>query len=246
MKLPPFSLLTFLGIAMATLPFVFAGDVVFQDSFEAPDGVNVNENLDARQAGGGMICDYEKIGAQPNQSVIISNELKRNGPGALNVRGNFAEQICGKNFSLSADMRCDSPDGWGAMSLLSDTALNRGISPLSVRLHGKGFVVVSTGKAGGTPPPVETFLSPAQIGRVLGKDFRIADTHNYKFVVTEKGDEDRATFFIDGVKFPLKCNTVEFGDETKRAINFINMNDVETDIVYDNLKLMTDVVPGDE
>ncbi len=235
--------LIFVGIAMVAASCADAGDIVFQDSFDAPDGVNVNENLDARQAGGAVACEYEKVGARPNQSAIVSNELKCNGPGALNGKANFAEQICGKNFSLSADIRCVSADGWGAMSLLSDTALRRGLCPLSIRLHGKGFVVVSSGRAGDTPPPVETIITPAQIGKVLGKTFRVSETHNYKFVVTEGGNADRVAFYIDGVELPLKSSSVEFGDETKRKINFINMNDVETNIIYDNLKLETDVAP---
>ncbi len=239
---------------MAFFPFVClllaastqAETVVFFDTFDAPDGINMNENLEARQAGGKIVSPYEKYGGQADQSAIASNELRRTGPGGLNVTENFAGQICGKNFSISADIRCLSPEGWGAMSLLSDNASDRGLCPLSIRLHGEGLVVVSSGRAGEMPSHVETVFPSDKIGKVLGEGFQVTDTHNYKIVVTEEGNADHMAFFIDGVEFPLKSDTVEFVDETKRKINFINVNDIGTDIVYDNLKLTIDVAPSGE
>lgn len=237
------NLLLSLTFSLALTGGAVAETILFQDTFDSPDDVNVNGNLDARQAGGKVVSDYKKYGGESTQSAIAANELKRMGPGGLDLAANFAEHICGKNFSISADTKCLSSEGWGAMSLLSTTAPTRGLSPLSIRLHGGGLVVVSSGRAGDTPPPLETVFSPVQIGKTLGNEFRVADAHNYKFVVTEEGEVDRVAFFIDGVEFPLKCNTVEFGDETRRTINFINVNDAETDIVYDNLKLVTDTAP---
>jgi len=244
MKIPSeTSRLFLLFVCLALSASAGAETVIFRDTFETRDGEDVNADIEIRQSGGSVTSDYKKLGSQTDQSSIASNQLKRTGPGELDLTTNFADKICGKSFSLSADIQCLSLEGWGAISMLGDTASTRERSPLSVRLHGKGLVVVSSGHAGENPAPVETVFSPVQIGKILDGGFSVADAHNYKFVVTERGGTDHVAFFIDGIELPLKDDTVEFGDETKRIISFINVNNADTNILYDNLTLTIDPSP---
>jgi len=214
-----------------------AETVVFQDTFDAPDNGDVNADTTGRQAGGVCPSDYKKIGGLQNQSAIVSNHLERTGPGGLDATANFADRIAGRDFSLSVDIKCLSTEGWGAVSLLGDTTRRRELSPLSIRIHGNGLVAVSSGHGGEMPSPTETVFPLSKLRNILGPEFNIADFHNYKCVVAENGVVDHVSFFIDGVELPLKDDTVEFGDETGRWISFINPNNADTNIVFDNLTL---------
>jgi len=221
-----------------------AETLVFQDTFDAPDDVDVNVDLDTRQEGGAVLSDYRKGGGDASQSAIVSGQLERVGPGRLDVTTDFADRIAGKSFSISVDIQYASPGvgGWGAISLLSDTGTERALSPLSIRLQdvGAGLVVVHSGRVG---EPAETQFSAARLEALLGAPFDFAEPHNYKYVVTEGGAVDRVAFFIDGVEVPLMDDTIDFGDDTSRRINFINTNEAATDIFYDNLALVEETVP---
>jgi len=227
-----------IAVLYLAAPSAHAQTVIFEDTFDTPDNVDINMGVEARQAGGATTSSYKTTGGRRNQSAIVSHRLERIGPGNLEANTDFADRIAGKSFALSTDIKFISTDiGWGSISLVSDTGPSRGTTPLSIRLN-KDAVIVSSGRAGESPRPVETVFSVAQLSRILGVEFKIEDFHNYKYVVTENGSWDRAAFFIDGVEMPLKEATIDFGDETGRRINFVNASDL-ADIVFDNLKLTT-------
>lgn len=217
--------------------------IVFRDTFDTPDTMKVNADIDLiRQARGKVASAYVGVGktllvSTSRQNTIVANSLKRVGPAAMEVEADFAEQIAGKNFSLSADIKYlgTNPKGWGSISLLSDKGPERDSSPMSILLKGDGSVAVSSGRAG---EPVTSLFSPAQLGKMLGRPFAVGAFHNYKYVVQWDEKKNLVSFFIDGVELPLKDKTVNFGGASVRHIHFINAKDVaDTDIVFDNLTL---------
>ncbi len=230
--MPLLALLLIVSVA----PLHAAEHVVFLDTFDAPDGVNVNAAFEARQAGGEVASPYKKLGGEAGQSAIVSKELHRDGAGELETAANFAGRIAGKNFSLSVDARCLTNDGWGSISVLGGTAENRGLSPLSIRLHGAGgLVFVASGAAGETPPPTETRFTPAELSVLLGREFDITESHNYKYVVSDNGT--RVAFFIDNVELPLRDNILMFDDVSALKISFVNVGNADSRLAFDNLTI---------
>jgi hypothetical protein len=215
-----------------------AETVVFQDTFDAPDGSSVNTDIEARQTGGQVISPYKANAGRDARSSIQSNHLKRVGVGPMELVDDLADLV-GKSFTFAVDMRYPSPESWGSISLVSDAGTDRGHTPCSIRLHATnagGVVVVNSGS---TVEPFETFFQANQLSNLLGQPFRISDFHNYKYVVHMDGTVGIGTFYIDGVEVPLKDPTIDFGDGSGRRINFISMEPVSV-IEFDNLKITVD------